>query len=105
MPLDDVPAAVAALERLQNLPEAELMAIRERNWQALDSHFTWKRFGEQVRRAVEDRTPRPPLGPFPWSDRLRLRVAELTSPWCPYQPMPALRFIARTIRNRRLPTT
>lgn len=104
LPLDDLPGALAVLDRLQQEPEDALLRLQAENWRALDEHYTWQRFGEQVRSAVEERTPPPPLPACRWRHAVRLRWGEATSPWSPLPPLPQLRWLARLVRNRRIPT-
>ena len=72
VPLADTAAASAVLRRLQQMPEAELLTLRALNDQRLATHFTWKRFIDQVQRAVTDRSPPPKIGRPGAVDRLHL---------------------------------
>lgn len=79
VPLGDTARAVECLRGLQALSEARLLEMRQTNWEALDRHFNWHRFTDQVVGTIE--TPSgPPIDSLPIGRRLRMRRAALTSP-------------------------
>lgn len=79
VPLDNPSEAAALLEHLQTVPEAELLEMQSRNWEALDSHFNWDRFSGQVVAAIEDQTSMPVREANVWR-RIGFRVHALKSP-------------------------
>jgi glycosyltransferase involved in cell wall biosynthesis len=82
VPLDDIAGAVAVLRGLQAAPAGRLEQLRAANHEALDRHFNWTRFTGQVVEAIES-VASPTLGRPSWPRRLRLRTAELRSPYSP----------------------
>jgi glycosyltransferase involved in cell wall biosynthesis len=60
VPLDDPPAAVDVLDRLQHLPSAEIDRIRAANWQRVAEYYTWDRVAAQVRDALTEPDLPPP---------------------------------------------
>lgn len=69
IPLDDLDAGVAMIERLQSCAEADLDAMRYDNDAQLDGHFTWSRFCRQIDDAI-DSTASPALLPEGVSNRI-----------------------------------
>ena len=57
VPLDDLPGALAVLQRLQSSDDAGLRAMQVANNARLEAHFTWGRFAGQVRRRRHYRPP------------------------------------------------
>jgi hypothetical protein len=86
LPLDDVTGAVRVLRELQQAPEAVLREWQASNWQLLDGHFNWDRFGRQVMDAIES-DARPALLPRTRRQRLAMRWLALTSPVAPWRPI------------------
>ncbi len=80
VPLDDLAGALAVLNRLQTTEESELRARQASNSGRLATHFHWERFAEQVAAAIAA-ADRPALLPRAIANRLRMRWAEVTSPW------------------------
>jgi glycosyltransferase involved in cell wall biosynthesis len=89
VPVDDVDGAVAVLRKLETVPTERLEEMREANFAALDDHFNWDRFTRQVLEAIESDLS-PPLRYLRPSDRLRIRAAELRSPYSPLRPRNAV---------------
>ncbi len=52
VPLDDLPGALAVLQRLQSSDDAGQRAMKVANNARLEAHFTWGRFAEQVAAAA-----------------------------------------------------
>ncbi len=94
IPANDIESAVGLLSRLQFIPAAKLERLRRENDGLLDRHFNWDRFTWQVVDAIESRS-NPALGSQAFDGRLRLRTAELTSPYSPIHP----RNLAREARG------
>lgn len=57
----DLDSARAVLRALQSAPLHDLDEARSINWALLDSHFTWRRFADQVRASLEPSPPVPNL--------------------------------------------
>ena len=72
VPLDDFEGAASVLRRLQEQPEAELLALRAANDADLDDHFNWGRFTDQVVAAIES-TESPACRPLDRRTEARLR--------------------------------
>jgi len=85
IPLDDAPQAVEILKGLQFLPQERLNEMQQANWDALDTHFNWNRFANQVIEAVES-DDSPSLAREPLSRKLLLRYAALVSPYSVIRP-------------------
>lgn len=79
VPLDDPVHAVRVLERLQALPDPELLRLQRINWQALDAHFNWDRFAGQVLDAIRS-DQSPPMLKEGLGRKGRLRASALVSP-------------------------
>jgi glycosyltransferase involved in cell wall biosynthesis len=93
VPLGDAKAAAAILRTLLDAPAEQLEEMQRANWAALDSHYTWERFGRQVAEAIES-SASPALGPESMSRRLLFARSELASPHGP------LRRLANRLRYR-----
>lgn len=52
IPSDDVEGVCKRLDQLQEMPEAEIVALRARSAHRLDTHFRWDRFVGQVDEAI-----------------------------------------------------
>jgi hypothetical protein len=78
VPLNDVAGAVNLLQHLQIVPETQLMEMQKVNWQALDEHFNWDRFANQVIEAIES-DANPTIEPISIRQRLLIRWVELVS--------------------------
>ena len=76
----DKEAAAGTLAGLQHVEEQRLMEIQRANWDLLDRHFSWSRFVEQIREAIE-RNDSPPIARPSLSRRGRLLLAEISSPY------------------------
>lgn len=92
VPLTDAAAASVVLRRLQQLPEDELLTLREHNDQRLRTHFTWQRFLDQVQKAVTDRSLPAAIGRPSSLDRLRLSWHARSGHLSPHR---AVRFLHR----------
>jgi glycosyltransferase involved in cell wall biosynthesis len=79
IPLNNAREAVRVLGELQNAPSEELMKMQRVNWQALDSHFNWDRFADQVLDAIRSER-RPTILHENFGRKLRLCASALTSP-------------------------
>lgn len=97
VPLDDVPAATAILRRLQNLPDQTLRDMQAANWHALDEHYKWDRFANQVIAAIESDVC-PPLGASSLRHHWYLRGQALISPYAPWRPANFARWLAHALR-------
>jgi glycosyltransferase involved in cell wall biosynthesis len=95
----DLAGAVTVLRGLLAAPEAQLEAMRERNWQMLDTHFTWDRFAGQVRDAIETDAS-PAAGPEPLGLRVRLAAAALAADTSPVRVRHLSRFMYRALSGR-----
>jgi len=85
VPLHNPVGAAAVLNELQTTPEGRLIEMQQENWAALDTHFTWKRFAEQVVGAVRSGES-PALLREPLHRKIWLRAAALTSPYSLLRP-------------------
>jgi hypothetical protein len=97
LPLNDGFAASRILEDLQSVPEKRLREWQAVNDQALDSHFTWERFGCQVLAAVRS-SARPQLLPQSLVSRGRIMAGELMSPYSWLRPN-GLKHLARIAKT------
>jgi glycogen synthase len=61
VPLDKAEEAARILLELETAPSELLSEIQQRNWDLLNSHYTWDRFAAQVIDAIESPLS-PPLG-------------------------------------------
>lgn len=52
VPLGNMPAAVRVLRELQTCDASRLRIRQQQNWDALDTHFNWERFGREVEDAI-----------------------------------------------------
>ncbi|HVT81896.1 MAG TPA: hypothetical protein VHM90_14715 [Phycisphaerae bacterium] len=68
IPLDNVEAASAVLQRLNTAPEEELNAIVARGRAELERHYTWDRFGNDVVAALREPAPSKPTS-AEWQER------------------------------------
>ncbi len=102
LPLDDLEGAAAILERLQQLPDAELQGMAAINRRRLAEHYTWERFAQVVEQAI-DAPPGPPLLPRSLGNRLRLRWADLTASQSGLRPHNLRRGLMRRLGQRRVP--
>jgi glycosyltransferase involved in cell wall biosynthesis len=75
IPVDNVAEAVKVLQHLQQLSEAELVALQQENWRILETHFNWDRVAEQVTAAIESDAS-PPLGKVGILQTLIIRLGE-----------------------------
>jgi hypothetical protein len=99
VPLNDVREAVTVMDRLQAVPESELIAMRAANDRRIAEHYNWDRFALQAVDAIEsDSSPR--CGACPVSHRLRLRLGEFRAPWNPWIPNNVWRAVKRKIRGK-----
>lgn len=98
LPLNNLPAACAVLDRMQQMESADLLAWQAENWRLLDEHFNWDRFADQVRTALQAEG-RAALAPAPWGRRLRLRWAAARSPYAPWHPIQLARQLKRSLHK------
>ncbi|MEZ4223836.1 MAG: hypothetical protein R3B13_23000 [Polyangiaceae bacterium] len=68
VPLDDVPATLDVLTRLQSATNQELLELQTRNFELLDERFSWHRVRDDVVTAID----------APRTERLRVSLAERT---------------------------
>lgn len=85
IPLGDGPGAVDVLRRYLSRSESDLRSIQLANWKMLRSHFNWSRFVKEVAEAIESQTS-PSVAPISRIQKLRLKFAELSSPYSPLTP-------------------
>lgn len=78
VPLNDTTATLPILRNLQQLPTQELSLLQYINTQALDQHFNWDRFSQQVIDAIES-DESPTLGKAGLHTMAQLRLAEANS--------------------------
>jgi bisphosphoglycerate-independent phosphoglycerate mutase (AlkP superfamily) len=71
IPSDNLDRARAMIEKLQTVNTAELLRIRSANDRALDEHFHWQRFANQVIQTVEEEEA-PVLWNYDPDERLKL---------------------------------
>lgn len=108
VPLDDVAGAASVVEHLQTVDELELHERVAANDELLKHHFTWERFVEQVRSAIESNES-PPLAQSSAMTTVRLRVTAVRSPFYWARPSNLIRLFGalaksrmRELRNGRL---
>jgi glycosyltransferase involved in cell wall biosynthesis len=99
VPLGDVAGAVAVLRRLQETPAAQLEEMRQANWQMLDTHFTWDRFGADVLNAVTC-TDKFATGHESLGTRLRLLGASVIGPHSLLHPRLVGSYVYRGVTGR-----
>ena len=99
IPLGDAREAVAILRQLQNLPDTALREMQTTNWQALDTHFNWNRFTQQVIAAMESDAC-PEIEPVSPLRRLYIRWAATVSPYSPWRPLNLVRYLVHGLRRR-----
>jgi glycosyltransferase involved in cell wall biosynthesis len=95
VPLGDAERAVAVLCHLQTEPEERLRGLQAVNREAVERHYNWDRFTDQVVEAIESDAS-PPLLPEPFARRAELRWRSWTSPYSVLRP-PGLRAGARAL--------
>lgn len=96
----DIDRAVTALRQLHKMPGAALEAMQAGNWRALDDHFHWDRFAQQVIDAIES-DDSPALLPCPWSRRVKIALLAATSPYFALHPRTIVAQVARLTRPWR----
>jgi glycosyltransferase involved in cell wall biosynthesis len=94
IPLNDPPAAVDILKKLQEAPDDKLHAMQAANWKALDEHFNWDRFARQVSDSIRG-SSHPALGPESVRKKMQLRLLAWTAPYSPLNPLQWVRRIKR----------
>ena len=94
----DIGKAVEILQQLQQLPDTALKEMQATNWHALESHFNWDRFAQQVVDAIESRA-NPPVLPLPFHRWLMIRYLIVTSPHFPLRPRSIIYKLARLLHN------
>lgn len=82
VPLNEADEAARVLLDLETLPSDDLVGIQRRNWDLLDTYYTWDRFAAQVIEAIESPLS-PPLGREGFVRRTRLACSEWASPMGP----------------------
>jgi glycosyltransferase involved in cell wall biosynthesis len=92
VPLDEPDAAASVLERLQKTSEDRLARMQAENWLALDSHFNWDRFAQQVVEAINSKRS-PPTAKEGLGRKIRLRTSAKVSPYQRWN----LELLARTV--------
>jgi glycosyltransferase involved in cell wall biosynthesis len=85
VPLADPAAAAAILRKLQQAPEAELRGLQKTNREAVERHYNWDRFTDQVVEAIES-DESPALLPEPLARRAEIRWSSWTSPYSVFRP-------------------
>lgn len=85
VPLDDLEGASRVLTVLQQRAETELLVLQSKNHHALDSHYTWDRFGDQVIAAIESGEA-PKLDGVSKAHTARLAAIALRSPHSALHP-------------------
>lgn len=99
IPVGDAQKAVKILRELQEAPASDLLEMQSLNFEALDKHFNWDRFADQVVSAIES-DEGPPLNEEPWRVKAMLRWAAWTSPYSMVRPENLIRFIIRSLRSK-----
>ena len=94
IPLDDEGGAAQLLSDLQHRPEADLLALQAKNRDALDSHYTWQRFGEQVVAAIESEAS-PMIERVSRAHTARLAAVALGSPHSALHPQQLEKLLKR----------
>ena len=99
LPLDNLGEAVKIVRSLQDNPESQLLEKQFANWQALDKHFHWDRFADQVIEAIEsDASPK--IKPIPVRRKLYLRWLDLISPYATWRrPRHLSRVLLQKLRS------
>jgi glycosyltransferase involved in cell wall biosynthesis len=82
VPLNDAEEAARILLELETAPSDLLAEIQQRNWDLLNTYYTWDRFAARVIDAIESPLS-PPLGREGPVRRARLIACEWTSPMGP----------------------
>jgi glycosyltransferase involved in cell wall biosynthesis len=98
VPLDDLPGALAVLDRWQDAPVGDLEDAQRESLRRLTEHFTWERFGDQVEAALT--TELPPVDPVRPGTRIALSATALTSPYGPLRAH-GRRLAVAALRRRR----
>ena len=90
--IDRIENAVATIEKLQYVPEAQLKKWQKDNLDCLDNHFNWERFSSQVLEEIESKYS-PDLSETSSKNSFSLFIAELESPTFWLRPNNFYRFI------------
>ena len=94
----DIEKTVEILQQLQQMSDTALQEIQSTNWHALDAHFNWDRFAQQVVDAIES-SANPPLLPLPFHRWLKIRYLISTSPHFPLHPRRIMYKLVRFLLN------
>src|ERR1700756_2113262 len=76
VPLNDAAAAELVFSQLQAASEAQLLETQRLGQEAIDSHYRWDRFYDQVRSAIEG-TESPAIRAATWKERLLMKTFDL----------------------------
>ena len=76
VPLNDAPAAELVFRKLQAQSDAELRETQRLGQEAIDSHYRWDRFYDQVRAAI-DGTESPAIRAATWKERILMKAFDL----------------------------
>jgi glycosyltransferase involved in cell wall biosynthesis len=95
---NDVQRVVKVLRQLEHLPDRELKAMQTANWVALESHFNWERFTEQIIEAIES-DECPEIGARGPSAKLKIICGRLLSPYSPLRPTRFMRYAKGSFRH------
>lgn len=94
IPSANADGAAKILSDLQGLGDVELKQMQSRNWDLLESHFSWERLVEQVEVALEG-TGSAGMGPRSFGRWVQLRIAQVRSPYFFLRPRQFWPWVAR----------
>jgi glycosyltransferase involved in cell wall biosynthesis len=100
VPLNNAVGAMNILQNLQAVPNEHLKEMQAVNWKALDEHFNWERFTDQVMDAIESNES-PQLEPESIHRLLYLRWMAFLSPFAVWRRPRYLSRILINVTRRR----
>jgi glycosyltransferase involved in cell wall biosynthesis len=99
VPLNDVREAVRIMRQLEKMSDEKLNEMQAINWRALDNHFNWDRFTEQIIWAIES-DECPGFGARGLSAKLKIICGRLFSPYSPLRPTRFVQYVKGSLRHR-----
>lgn len=96
VPLNNTKEAVEVLNKIQYVPEQKLREYQQLNWNALETHFNWERFSQNVIDAIESNET-PACFPVTRTHRLSLLLTSFLHPRLDSWPLP--RRLGRKVLN------
>ncbi|MDF1514948.1 MAG: hypothetical protein P1S60_14150 [Anaerolineae bacterium] len=97
IPLEIV-KTVEILQELQHIPDTALREMQLENWQALDMHFNWDHFTQQIVNAIESNA-NPSIPSLPFHRWLMIHYLILISPHSPLRTWVITNKLTRLILN------